>query len=47
MITRELLEYSYKKLRKQVEDLFGFEVVNNFDWSKDINFIDYLRDYGK
>ena len=47
MITKELLEYNYKKLRKQVEDLFGFEVVNNFDWSKDINFIDYLRDYGK
>ena len=47
MITKELLEYNYKKLRKQVEDIFGFEVVNNFDWSKDINFIDYLRDYGK
>ena len=47
MITKELLEYNYKKLRKQVEELFGFEVVNNFDWSKDINFIDYLRDYGK
>ena len=47
MITKELLEYNYKKLRKQVEDLFGFEVVNNYDWSKDINFIDFLRDYGK
>lgn len=22
-------------------------MVNNYDWSKDINFIDYLRDYGK
>ncbi len=47
MITKELLENNYKKLRKQVEELFGFEVVNNYDWSKDINFIDYLRDYGK
>ena len=47
MITKEQLEYNYKKLRKQVEDIFGFEVVNNYDWSKDINFIDYLRDYGK
>ena len=47
MITKELLEHNYKKLRKQVEDVFGFEVVNNYDWSKDINFIDYLRDYGK
>ena len=47
MITKEQLEYNYKKLKKQVEDIFGFEVVNNYDWSKDINFIDYLRDYGK
>ena len=47
MITKETLDYNYKKLRKQVEDIFGFEVVNNYDWSKDVNFIDYLRDYGK
>ncbi len=47
MITKEQLHYNYTKLRKQVEDIFGFEVVNNYDWSKDINFIDYLRDYGK
>ena len=47
MITKEQLDYNYKKLRRQVEDVFGFEVVNNYDWSKDINFIDYLRDYGK
>lgn len=47
MITKEQLEKNYKKLRKQVEEIFGFEVVNNYDWSKDINFIDYLRDYGK
>ena len=47
MITKETLNYNYKKLRKQVEEIFGFEVVNNYDWSKDINFIDYLRDYGK
>ena len=47
MITKEQLDYNYKKLRQQVENIFGFEVVNNYDWSKDINFIDYLRDYGK
>lgn len=47
MITKEQLDYNYKKLRKQVEDIFGFEVVNNYDWLGDINFIDYLRDYGK
>ena len=47
MITKEELDYNYKKLRKQVEEVFGFTVVNNYDWSKDINFIDYLRDFGK
>lgn len=43
----EEIEKNFKSLKKQVEDLFGFEVVNNYDWSKDINFIDFLRDYGK
>ena len=43
----EVIEHNYESLKKQVEDLFGFEVVNNYDWSKDINFIDFLRDYGK
>jgi len=47
MITKEQLDYNYKKLRKQVEEIFGFDVVNNYDWLGDINFIDYLRDYGK
>lgn len=47
MITKETLQQNYVSLRKQVEDIFRFEVVNNYDWSKDINFIDYLRDYGK
>ena len=47
MITKEELDYNYKKLREQVERVFGFEVVNNYDWTKDINVIDFLRDYGK
>ncbi len=47
MITMEQLDYNYKKLRKQVEEIFGFEVVNNYDWIKDINVLDYLRDFGK
>ena len=34
-------------LTKQVQDIVGFEVVNNYDWTKDINLIDFLRDYGK
>ncbi|MDD2391853.1 MAG: tyrosine--tRNA ligase [Bacilli bacterium] len=47
MITKEEVEKNIKGLRQQAEKIFGFEVVNNYDWSKDINFIDYLRDYGK
>ncbi len=47
LISKEQLNEYYQKLRKQIEEIFGFEVVNNYDWSKDINFIDYLRDYGK
>ena len=47
MKTIEEVEHNIKCLTKQVEYLFGFEVVNNYDWSKDINFIDFLRDYGK
>ena len=47
MKTIEEVEHNIKCLTKQVKDLFGFEIVNNYDWSKDINFIDFLRDYGK
>jgi len=43
----EEIEHNIKGLKKQAEEIFGFEVVDNFDWSKDINFIDFLRDYGK
>lgn len=38
---------NYLKLSKQVETLFGCESVNNYDWVKDINAIEFLRDYGK
>ena len=44
---REVIEKNYLALRKQVEDIFGFEVVNNLDWYQDINMVDFLRDYGK
>ena len=43
----EEIEKNIEGLTKQAKELFGFEVVNNYDWSKDINFIDFLRDYGK
>ena len=47
MKSEEEIEHNIECLTKQAKDLFGFEVVNNYDWSKDINFIDFLRDYGK
>lgn len=47
MISKEEVEHNFNGLKKQAEDIFGFEVVNNYDWIKDINVIDFLRDYGK
>lgn len=47
MISYEAVAKNIKGLTKQAEEIFGFTVVNNYDWLKDINMIDYLRDYGK
>lgn len=47
MISKEEVDKNFKGLKKQAEEIFGFEVVNNYDWTKDINVIDFLRDYGK
>lgn len=43
----EEIERNIEGLTKQANKIFGFEVVNNYDWSKDVNFIEFLRDYGK
>lgn len=47
MLTKEVLQHNYDCLSKQIKELFGFEMVNNLDWTKDITIIDFLRDYGK
>ncbi len=47
MITKKEVAHNVEALTNQVKKIFGFEIVNNWEWSKDINFIDYLRDYGK
>lgn len=47
MITKEEVQHNIEGLTKQAKEIFGFEVVNNYDWTKDINVIDFLRDYGK
>ena len=47
MITKEEVEKNVEGLTNQAKNIFGFEVVNNYDWIKEINIIDFLRDYGK
>ena len=47
MISKEEVRHNFEGLKAQIEKIFGFEVVNNNDWYKDINVIDFLRDYGK
>ncbi len=45
----EVIENNFVKIKKQFHQLFGSEIqiVNNYDWFKDINYIDFLRDVGK
>lgn len=47
MLTPEVLAHNYEALHRQISDLFGFQMVNNLDWTKDLSIIDFLRDYGK
>lgn len=45
--TKEKIDHNYKMIKEQVEKLTGCETVNNYDWIKEINVLDFLRDYGK
>jgi len=47
MISYETVNHNFNCLKNQLQTLFGCEVVNNYDWLSKINFIDFLRDYGK
>lgn len=44
-----IIEKNFVKIQAQMKKLFGEEtlVVNNFDWFKNYNYIDFLRDIGK
>ena len=44
MLTKEVLQHNYECLSKQIQSVFGFQMVNNLDWTKDITVIDFLRD---
>ncbi len=55
LLTPEQLSINVAGIRKQLEKHLDFnsgkpntaELVNNYDWFKDISFIDFLRDAGK
>lgn len=47
MLTPEVLAHNYDALHAQISRLWGFDMVNNLDWTKDLSIIDFLRDYGK
>ena len=45
----KVVEHNFEKIKLQMKKLFGEDtlVVNNYDWFKEYNFIDFLRDIGK
>ena len=47
LAVKEEIFANFEKLKAQVQKIFPYPVVNNYDWVKDINVIDFLRDYGK
>ncbi len=44
---RQEVLHNYECLKKQLQSIFPYEVVNNYDWVKDINVVEFFRDYGK
>ncbi|MBO5102930.1 MAG: tyrosine--tRNA ligase [Clostridia bacterium] len=47
LANRDEILYNFEKLKKQIQKVFPYPVINNYDWVKEINVIDFLRDYGK
>ena len=49
IIDKETIFKNIESIKKQVSDIFdgNVEIVNNYDWTKDINILDFLRDTGK
>lgn len=45
----KVIESNFTKIQAQMKKLFGEDtlVVNNYDWFKNYNYIDFLRDVGK
>lgn len=49
IIDKEVLNRNLEGIRKQVDKIFDgkAEIVNNYDWFKGYEFLDFLRDVGK
>ena len=54
LLSEEALQHNLAGVKKQLEQFLDFncgdnaaEVVNNFDWFKSFNFLDFIRDVGK
>ncbi len=49
IISKEEVDNNFNAIKKQIEGIFNgnVEVVNNYDWTKDYTFLDFLRDIGK
>ncbi|MCR4939908.1 MAG: tyrosine--tRNA ligase [Treponemataceae bacterium] len=49
IMAKEKLEKNMAGIRAQVDRLFDgkAEIVNNYDWTKDYTYLDFLRDIGK
>ena len=49
IISKETVKKNIEGLKRQVTKLLDgkAEVVNNYDWTKDVTFLDFLRDIGK
>lgn len=49
IIAKETIQKNLQGISKQVSKLFNgkAEIVNNYDWTKDFSFLDFLRDIGK
>ncbi len=54
LLDTETLNHNVAKVKKQLERFLDFdcgensaEMVNNYDWFKDFNFLDFIRDVGK
>jgi tyrosine--tRNA ligase len=51
----EQVQHNVEKLTAQMKKLFfttdedqaTLRLVNNYDWTKDLSLLDFLRDYGK